>query len=83
MASLTATQHSRIAFDQVIRITINRLCIDGGPSGNTQNPNATERWTKMHHIVVLHEWLNEKIKKRTKERHVELGTARINEMKKM
>ena len=44
----------------------------------TQNPGALERWTKIHRqIFVLHEHLNKKIKKKTKERHVELGTVRI------
>ena len=59
-------------------MTINRSCKDiDGISGNTKNPGATERWIKAHHIVALHEHLNKKIKKKTKERHVELGTARI------
>ena len=43
-----------------------------------QNPGATERWTKIHHhIVKQHEHPNKKIKKKTKERHVELGNASI------
>ena len=57
-----------------------RPCKDvGGLSKkNPQNPGATERWTKIHHhIVAQHEHLNKKIKKKTKERHVELGNASI------
>ena len=42
--SLTGKPHSRIPFDQVIEMTINRLCKDVGRlSGNTQNPGSTER----------------------------------------
>ena len=59
-------------------MAINRSCKDiDGISGNTKNPGATERWIKAHHIVALHEHLNKKIKKKTKERHVELGNASI------
>ena len=60
-------------------MTINSSCKDvGGLSGNTQSPGATERWTKIHHhIVALREHLNNKVKKKTKERHLELGTSRI------
>ena len=60
-------------------MTINSSCKDvGGLSGNTQSPGATERWTKIHHhIVALREHLNNKVKKNTKERHLELGTSRI------
>ena len=63
----------------MIEITINRSCKDVGRlSGSTQNPGATERWTKIHHhIVVLREHFNKKIKKKAKERHVELGTVKI------
>ena len=79
--SLTGKPHSRIIFDEVIDIAIKRSCKDvGGLSGSTQNPGATwtKRWTKIHHhIVVLREHLNKKIKKKAKERHVELGTVRI------
>ena len=85
--SLTGKPHSTIRFDQMIEITINRSCKRvGGLSRNTQNPGATERWTKVHHhIFALREHLNQRLRKRTKERHVELGTARFepNKMKKM
>ena len=43
----------------------------------TQNPGATERWTKIHHIVALRKHLNKKTKKKIKERRFQLGTARI------
>ena len=78
-SSLTGKPHSRIPFDQVRQMKINRSWKDvGGLSGNTQNPGATERWTKIHHhIVALREHLNKKIKKKAKERHVELSTTRI------
>ena len=47
--SRTGKPHSRIHFDQVIEMTINRLCkYVGRLSGNTQNPGSTERWTKIH-----------------------------------
>ena len=64
---LTGKPQSRIPFDQVIEMTINRSCKDvGGLSRNTRNPAATERWTKIHHdIVVLRERLNKKIKRKT------------------
>ena len=60
-------------------ITINRSCKDvGGLSVNKNNPGATERWTKIHHhIVALREHLNKKMKKKAKEKHVDLNTARI------
>ena len=52
--SLTGKPHSRIPFDQVIKMTINRSCKDiGGLSRNTQNPGATERRTKIHHHLSL------------------------------
>ena len=39
---LTGRQHSRIPFDQVIKITISKSCKDvGGLSGNTENPGVT------------------------------------------
>ena len=60
-------------------MTINRLCKDVcGLSGNTWNPGAAGSWTRVHHhIVALLERLNKEIKKKTKERYTELGTARI------
>ena len=53
--SLTGRKHSRIPFDQVIEMTINRSCKDvGGLSRNTENPGATERWTRINdHMVSL------------------------------
>ena len=63
----------------MIEMTINRSCKDvGGLSENAQNPSATESWAKMHHhIAALSEHLNKKIKKKTKEWHIQLGTVRI------
>lgn len=77
--SLTGKPHSRIPFDQVIEMTINRSCKDvGGLSRNTENPGAMERWTRIHHhIVALREHQNKKIHKKTKQTHVDLGSGRI------
>ena len=59
----------------MIKVTINRSCREvGGLLGNTQNPCATENWTKTYYIVALHEHLHKKINKKTKERHVGFGT---------
>ena len=79
--SLTGKPHSTIRFDQMIEITINRSCKRvGGLSRNTQNPGATERWRKVHHqVFALREYLNQRLTKRTKERHIELGTARFEQ----
>ena len=79
--SLTCKPYSRIPLDKVIEMTINRSCKDvRGLSRNKQNPGATEKWTRMHyHIVALREHLNKKILNKTKERHVDLGTARIEQ----
>ena len=70
---------SRIPFDYVIKMTIKRSYEDvGGQSGNTQNPGVTERWTKIHyHIVALREHLDNRMKTKNTEIHVELGTARM------
>ena len=84
-SSLTDKPHPRIPFDQVIKMTINRPYKDiGRLSGKTQNPGATEGWTKKHcHIVVLCEHLNKKIKQKTKERHMCLVLPESNKIKKM
>ena len=77
-SSLTGKPCSRIPFDQVIEMTINRSCKDvGGLSGKTENPGATQWWTIHHHIVALHEYQNKKISKNTTQKHVDLGVARM------
>ena len=77
--SLTGRQHSRIPFDHVIKITINKSCKDvGGLSGNTENPGVTQRWARIHHhIVALREHQSKKIKKKTIQKHAELGPGRM------
>ena len=51
--SLTGLPHSRIPFDQIIEMTIDRSCKDiGGLTQNTNNPGATERWTRTNHLMV-------------------------------
>ena len=77
--SLTGKPHSRIPFDQVIEMTINRSCKDvGGLSGKTQNTGASQRWAKInHHIVALREYHNQRIRKKTSTKHVDLGSNRI------
>ena len=46
--SLSCKPHSRIPFDEIIEMTINRSSKDiGGLSGNTQNLGATERWARI------------------------------------
>ena len=84
-SSLTGKPHSRVPYDQVIEMTISRSCKDvGGPSGNTQNLGATERWTKIyHHIVALREYLNKKIKRTLKKDVLSLVLPELNEMKKI
>ena len=66
--SMTGKPRSRIHFDQVIEMTINRSCKDvGALSKNTQNPGAMEKWTKIHHhIVTFREHLSKKIQRRLK-----------------
>ena len=77
--SLTGLPHSRIPFDQIIEMTINRSCKDiGGLSQNTDNPGATERWTRTNHLMVgLREHLNKKIRRQSKTSKKELGVAKI------
>ena len=77
--SLSCKPHSRIPFDQIIEMMINRSSKDiGGLSGNTQNRGATERWTRIQHLMVaMREHLNKKIRKNVNESRVELGAARM------
>ena len=77
--SLTGRPHSKIPFDQVIKMNINKSCKDvGGLSENTENPGATRRWARIHHhIVALHEHQNKEIKEKTIQKHVELGPGRM------
>ena len=77
--SLTGRPHSRIPFDQVIEMTIDKSCKDvDGISGDTENPGATQRWTiSHHHIVALREHQNKKIKKKMIQKHVEFGPGRM------
>ena len=64
-------------------MTINRLCKDiDGLSENRQNPGATKIWAKIHHHIVALREHHKKIKKKTKERHVELGISRIEQDEK-
>ena len=64
--SLTGKLHSRIPFDQVIEMTINRLRKNvGGLSESTLNSGVAERWTKIHrHIVAPREHFNKKMLKK-------------------
>ena len=77
--SLSGLPHSRIPFDQIIEMTINRSCKDiGGLSQNTNNPGATERWTRTNHLMVaLREHLNKKIRKQSKSTCRELSKTKI------
>ena len=77
--SLTGRPHSRISFDHVIEMTINKSCKDiGGLSGNTQYPGATQRQARVrYHIAALREQQNKEIKKKTMQKHVELSPGRI------
>ena len=70
-------------FDQVIKMTISRFRKDVGElSRNTQNPGTIERWTKIRdHIFVIPKHIKKKTKRKTKQKHVELGTARIKQNK--
>ena len=60
-------------------MTINRSCKDiGGLSQNTNNPGATERWTRTNHLMVaLREHLNKKIRKQSKSTCRELIKTKI------
>ena len=77
--SLTGLPHSRIPFDQIIEMTINRSCKDiGGLKQSTNNPGATERWTRTNHLMVaLREHLNRKVRRQAKVSNKELGAAKI------
>ena len=77
--SLTGLPHSRIPFDQIIEMTINRSCKDiGGLSQTTSNAGATERWTRTNHLMVaLREHLNKKVRRQSKFSNRELGKAKI------
>ena len=77
--SLTGLPHSRIPFDQIIEMTINRSCKDiGGLSQTTSNAGATERWTRTNHLMVaLREHLNKKVRRQSKFSNRELGKPKI------
>ena len=77
--SLTGLPHSRIPFDQIIEMTINRSCKDiGGLSQSTNDPGTTERWTRTNHFMVaLREHLNDKIRGQSTLTSRELGAAKI------
>ena len=77
--SLTGLPHSKIPFDQIIEMTINRSCKDiGGLSQSTNDPGTTERWTRNNHLMVaLREHQNQKIRRHSRSTSRELGTAKI------
>ena len=78
--SITGNSHSRLPFDHIIETTLNKQCKGiGGIGGNTENLGATERWVRInHYMAALREKMNQKIGKRTKMQHIELGSGRIN-----
>ena len=60
-------------------MTINKSCENvGGLFGNTENPGATQRQARIHHhIFALREHQNNEIKKKTMQKHFELGPGRM------
>ena len=70
--SQSGRPHSRIPFDQVIEMIINRSCKQtGGLSCKTQNLGAMERWTRTNHLMVaLREHMNNKLRKETGNKHI-------------
>ena len=77
--SLSGEKHTKIPMDQIIEVTINRFSKEtGGLSGKTENAGASERWMRInHYLAALKQHLEEKVRKVTKYKHVELGTKRI------
>ena len=77
--SLTGTPHTKIPYDQIIETTINRPCKGvAGIGGNTENLEATERWTTNSYLrAALDERMNKKICKKTKQKHVDLRKPRM------
>ena len=66
--SLTGRPHSRLLFDQIIEMTINRSCKDiGGLSQVTHKDGAVERWTRTNHLMVaMREKQDKKNRKKAK-----------------
>ena len=73
--SLTGTPHTKIPYDQIIETTINRQCKDvDSIEGNRENLGTTERWARNSHLIaVLCKRTNKKIRKKTKQKYVDLG----------
>jgi hypothetical protein len=77
--SLSGEKHTKIPMDQIIEMTINRFSKEtGGLSGKTENVGASERWMRInHYLAALKQHLEDKVKKVTIYKHVELGTKRM------
>ena len=72
---LTGTPHTKIPYDQIIETTINRQCKDvDSIERNRENLGTTERWARNSHLIaVLCKRTNKKIRKKTKQKYVDLG----------
>ena len=76
--SLTRAPHTNIPYHQIIETAINRQWKYGGIGGNTENLEATECWTRNSHLIAaLREGMNKKTRKKTKQKHVNLGKPRM------
>ena len=77
--SITGIPHSRLPFDHIIETTLNKECKGiGGIGGNTENLGATERWVRVNHFMAaMREKMDQKIRKKTKRKHADLGLSRM------
>ena len=76
--SLTGRPRSRIPFDQVIEMNINKSCKDvGGLSGNTENPGAIKRWARIHHHILL--YMNIKTRKKRRKPYKNMSSLVLAE----
>ena len=77
--SLTGIPQTEIPYNQIIETTINRQCKDvGGIGGNTDNLGTTDCWARNSHLIAaLPERMNKKIRKKTKQKHANLGKPRM------
>ena len=77
--SLTGIPDKKTPYDQIIETTVNRQCKDvGGIGGDTEKLGATERWVRSSHLIAaLCDRMNKKIRKKAKQKHIDLGKPRM------
>ena len=77
--SLSEQPFTRISYDQVIQMTINRASKDtGGLSEKTENAGASERWMRIKYLMAaMRQKPDQVTRKRTTCGHVDLGRKRL------